>query len=81
MWRFLAASISTNKIEGEKEYFRFMRLRVKTSGGKVNVSAILVEDPSKIADIVSMLERPQALGSEWNMLERNGGLIFTNVTS
>jgi hypothetical protein len=81
MWRFLAASISTNKIEGEKEYFRFMRLRVKTFLGRVNVSAILVEDPSKIADTVSMLERPQALGSEWNMLERNGGLIFTNVTS
>lgn len=58
MWRFLAASISTIKIEGEKEYFRFMRLRVKTSLGRVNVSAILVEDPSKIADTVSMLERP-----------------------
>jgi hypothetical protein len=58
MWRFLAASISTNKIDAEKEYFRFMRLRVKTSLGRVIVSAILVEDPSKIADTFSMLESP-----------------------
>jgi hypothetical protein len=81
MYRFLAGSIALRKIEGEKELFRIMKIRVRTSNGRVNVSAILVENPNQISDSVSILETPKNFGREWNMLERNGGLIFTNVTS
>jgi len=81
MYRFLSSSIATKKIDGEKEFYRFMKIRVRTSNGRVNVSAILVENPNKISDSVSILETPQNFGREWNMLERNGGLIYTNVTS
>jgi hypothetical protein len=81
MWRFLASSISKKKIEGEVELYRFIRIRVRTTNGRVNVSAIMIEDPSEVTDTVGMLEKPQSLGREWNMLEQNGGMIFTNVTS
>ncbi len=50
-----------------------MKIRARTSNGRVNVSAILVEDPKKITDSVDMLESGERFGKEWNMLEKNSG--------
>jgi hypothetical protein len=57
MWRFVAGSISKKAIEGENEFYRAIKIRVKTQLG-VKVQAITIENPSKVLDKVQMLEKP-----------------------
>ena len=55
-YRLVANSIVKEVIEDQVFMYRFIKIKVSTSGGKVKVRGFLVEDPSKVIDNYEMFE-------------------------
>ena len=80
LWRFIAQSINPMDAQDSKSY-RAIKLRLFAKGD-VRVKCILVENPKKIQDSMSMFENADLLGREWDFFEKStGATLLFNVTS